>query len=177
MRFLRLRAVWLLVLPFLLLARPSPGLLGAGLAVAVAGLGLRAWAAGVIDKDAVLTTGGPYAFTRNPLYLGSFLLGLGACVAGGRWSFLALFLAFFLLVYGPTMKREEALLEELFGEHYRSYAARVPLLAPRLVPYRPGATPARGVFSAARYRRNREYEALLGAVAGFAFLALKMLWG
>jgi protein-S-isoprenylcysteine O-methyltransferase Ste14 len=140
------------------------------------GLGLRAWAAGVIHKDRELTTTGPYAFTRNPLYLGSLLLGVGTALAGGLWLFMAGFLAFFVLVYGTTMRREEAFLEGAFEERYRHYAERVPLLVPRLAPYR-AAEPAPGSgFSVLRYRRNREWEALLGAATGFAFLTLKMLW-
>jgi len=175
MRWLRLRAVWLLVLPFLWLARPTPLLLVAGAALGLVGLAIRAWAAGVIHKDRVLSTSGPYAFTRNPLYLGSLLLGVGTTLAGGRVLFLVAFLVFFALVYGPTMKREEEQLEEIFGERFRHYAARVPLLAPRPVPYQaPGALEG-GAFSVACYRRNREWEALLGAAAGFAFLAFKML--
>lgn len=178
MRWLRLRAVWLLVIPFLWLARPTPGLLALGAVLALAGLWLRGWAAGVIRKEKDLSTGGPYAHTRNPLYLGSFLLGLGVVAAGGRWYFVPLFLLFFFLVYGRTMRGEEELLEGLFGDRYRRYARHVPLFVPRPTPYRAeeSATMEEEGFSVARYRRNREWEAALGAVAGFAFLAAKMLW-
>jgi protein-S-isoprenylcysteine O-methyltransferase Ste14 len=174
-RWLRLRAVWLLVLPFLWVARPTPRLLVVGVGLAALGLALRAWAAGVIHKDRELTTTGPYAFTRNPLYLGSLLLGLGTVIAGGDWIFVAVFLTFFALVYGRTMKREEVDLEAAFQERYRHYAREVPLLVPRFAPYRPADGSGAG-FSVARYRRNREWEALLGALAGFAFLTAKMLW-
>jgi protein-S-isoprenylcysteine O-methyltransferase Ste14 len=175
-RWLRLRAIWLLIVPFLWLAAPTPGLLLVGLALAAAGLAIRAWAAGVIHKDRELTTSGPYAFTRNPLYLGSLLLGLGTVIAGGRWIFVLAFLSFFAVVYGRTMRHEEAVLEEAFRERYRHYAAQVPLLVPRLAPYRAPDVGGEGGFSVNRYRRNREWEALLGAVAGFGFLLLKMLW-
>jgi protein-S-isoprenylcysteine O-methyltransferase Ste14 len=164
------------VLPFLWLARPTPRLLLVGLVLAACGLALRAWAAGVIHKDLELTTTGPYAFTRNPLYLGSLLLGLGTVVAGGDWMFVGVFLAFFAFVYGRTMKHEEEVLEEAFQERYRRYAKEVPLLVPRLAPYREGDGGAAAPFSVARYRRNREWEALLGALAGFVFLTVKMLW-
>jgi protein-S-isoprenylcysteine O-methyltransferase Ste14 len=175
-RWLRLRAIWLLVVPFLWLATPTPGLLLAGIALAVVGLSIRAWAAGVIHKDRELTTSGPYAFTRNPLYLGSLLLGLGTVIAGGKWIFVLAFLGFFAVVYGRTMRHEEAVLEEAFSERYRHYAAQVPLLLPRLAPYRAPDAGGGSGFSVTRYRRNREWEALLGAVAGFAFLLLKMMW-
>ena len=119
---------------------------------------------------------GPYAHTRNPLYLGSFLLGLGATAAGGSWIFMALFVVFYSLVYRSTMRREEQRLEERFEERYRHYATSVPLLRPRLRPYRTqeGDSPFPG-FSAARYLGNREYQALLGAVAVFSVLVAKMV--
>jgi protein-S-isoprenylcysteine O-methyltransferase Ste14 len=177
-RWLRLRAVWLLILPFLWLADPTPGLLAAGGALAAVGLALRAWAAGHIRKEKELTTTGPYAHTRNPLYVGSFFLGLGVTVAGGHWLFVILFLLFFVLVYGRTIRGEAGLLEEMFGPEYRHYAERVPLVVPRLTPYRAPDDEGRGgrPFELERWRRNREYEALLGTVAGFAFLAAKMVW-
>lgn len=172
MRWIRLRAVWLLVIPFLWFARPTWPLLAAGSLMAAAGLAVRGWAAGVIVKERELTTHGPYAYTRNPLYVGSFLLGLGVTVAGGRWIFVVLFLLFFAVVYRRTMRGEEALLEELFGERYRQYSAAVPRLLPRPTPYREGR--AHAGFSLERYRRNREWEALLGTAAGFAFLVVKL---
>lgn len=177
MRKIRLRLVWLLIIPFLWLARPTPTALVAGGAMAVVGLLVRAWAAGFIRKVERLATSGPYGHTRNPLYLGSFLLGLGVTVAGGRWYFVAAFLLFFFGVYGRTIREEAHLMEELFGDQYRHYAAHVPLFLPRLSQYRAPGDDAPGAFSLERYRGNKEYEALLGAVAGFAFLTLRMYWG
>jgi len=176
MRKVRLRLVWLLIIPFLWLARPTPGTLAAGGALAVMGLLVRAWAAGFIRKEERLATSGPYGHTRNPLYLGSFFLGLGIAVAGGQWYFVAAFLLFFYGVYGRTIRGEAQLMEQLFGDQYRHYAARVPLFLPRLTPYRAPGEDAPGAFSLERYRGNKEYEALLGAVAGFAFLTLRMYW-
>jgi protein-S-isoprenylcysteine O-methyltransferase Ste14 len=172
LRRLRLRAVWLLVIPFLWFARPTPTLLAAGALVAALGLVLRGWAAGVIEKERELTTWGPYARTRNPLYLGSLLLGLGTTVAGGHWLWPALFLAFFAAAYGSAMAAEHRLLGELFGERHRAWAAHVPAFLPRLSPWAEAASEGSG-FTWTRYRRNREWEAALGALAGFAFLALK----
>ncbi|MDT8341281.1 MAG: methyltransferase [Longimicrobiales bacterium] len=176
LRRIRLRLVWLLVIPFLLLARPTPAALAAGGALAALGLLLRAWAAGHLRKEERLATTGPYAHTRNPLYLGSLLLGTGVTVAGARWVFTLLFLLFFAAVYGRALREEAARMEAIFGATYRVYAARVPLLAWRLRPYRQaGADRTR--FSLERYRGNREWEALLGAAAGFAFLAVRMAAG
>lgn len=180
-RWIRLRAVWLLVIPFLWLARPSPVVMAWGGGLAVLGLTVRSWAAGVIRKGRELSIEGPYAYTRNPLYVGSLLVGVGVTVAGGRWYFVVAFLLFFVLVYGRTILGEAELLEELFGEAYELYARHVPLVVPRVTPWRPPplAPPdrdGRGRFAVDRWRRNREYEAVAGTVAGFAFLAAKMLW-
>ncbi len=175
---LRLRGVWLLILPFFWFAAPRPGLLAAGGALAVIGLAVRAWAASRIHKNQVLTTSGPYAYTRNPLYLGSFFLGLGATVAGGQPTFIVLFVIFFAAVYPRTMAREAAHLESLFGDRFRTYAHRVPLFFPRLAPYMDPEVvrSAPRAVEPRRYLHNREYEALLGTLAAFALLAAKMTW-
>ena len=176
LRKLRLRAVWLLVVPFLWLARPTPQSLALGGVLALLGAALRGWAAGTIRKERELSTSGPYAHTRNPLYLGSFLIGAGVTVAGGRWEFVLLFLVFFAWVYGRTIRAEARLLADLFGERYAEYARSVPLFVPRVAPYRGSLGAAPGGFTLERWRRNREYEALLGVIAGFAFLAARMFW-
>lgn len=172
LRRLRLRAVWLLVVPFLWLSRPTPLLVAVGAILAAVGLLVRGWAAGVIEKERELATGGPYAHTRNPLYLGSLLLGLGVAAAGGHWAWPALFLAFYAVAYGRTMAAEDRLLEERFGQRYRSWAAGVPAFVPRITPWQQ-AVQEPAAFTWARYRRNREWEAALGALAGFSLLALK----
>lgn len=176
MRRLRLKAVWLLILPFLWFARPTPPLLVLGAGLALIGLSIRAWAAGTIHKERELTTTGPYAFTRNPLYVGSFFLGLGITLAGGHWLWPALFVVFYAGVYGKTMAGERALLTELFGDRYRAYAANVPAVVPRLSPWREAGREGGG-FTWAQYKRNREWEAAVGAVVGFAFLAGKWVLG
>ncbi len=146
-----------------------------GGAVILAGLIIRGWAAGILEKDRELAVSGPYAFTRNPLYLGSFVIGVGAAVAGGRIWIGVVFLAFFIWAYRGTMVRETGRLGERFGEGYRCYRDAVPAFLPRIIPYRPpletGPTPTR--FSFARYIRNREWEAALGGAAAMGFLALK----
>ncbi|HSG08107.1 MAG TPA: methyltransferase [Longimicrobiales bacterium] len=174
MRRLRLRAVWLLILPFLWYARPTTGLLAVGVAMGILGLLVRGWAAGTIHKEKDLTTTGPYAFTRNPLYVGSFFLGLGLTLAGGHWIWPALFLAFYVSVYGKTMAGETELLTGLFGDRYRAYAANVPAVWPRLTPWHESDMPGDG-FTWVQYKRNREWEAGIGALFGFGFLIGKWL--
>ncbi|GMR13601.1 MAG: hypothetical protein BMS9Abin29_1813 [Gemmatimonadota bacterium] len=174
-RKLRLRSAWLLVLPFFYFATPTPGLMAVGVALSALGLVVRAWAAGTIHKNRVLTTGGPYAYSRNPLYFGSLFLGFGVVGAGGVLWFAALFAGFYVLMYGVTIRQERRGLEDLFGDSYREYAESVPALLPRLTPYR-GPTRSETSFSVDRYLRNKEWEALLGSAAGFGLLAAKMIW-
>ena len=178
LRRLRLRAVWLLIIPFFIFASPTTVLIWWGAGVSTAGLVLRAWAAGSIRKDRELATTGPYAHMQNPLYLGSFILGVGVTLAGGQWVFGVAFLAFFLVVYRATVLREARELEARFGESYRVYTAQVPSVLPRVIAHRGERSESTPMgFTGARYMRNREWEAALGAGAAFGALALKLkLW-
>ena len=157
---------------FLLLARPRLATLAVGGVVALCGLLLRAWASGHIRKNDRLATSGPYAHTRNPLYLGSFIMGLGFTLAAGAWWWLlgALFMALFLGIYLPVMRVESQTLARLFGVEYDAYARRVPLFLPRLVPYRADAEMK---FDPALYLRYREYRAALGLLGAWGLLACK----
>ncbi len=162
---------------FILLARPRPWTLALGGVVAVCGLLLRAWSAGHIRKNDRLATSGPYAHTRNPLYLGSFIMGLGFTFAAGPWWPVlgGLFMALFLGIYLPVMRVESQTLAGLFGADYEQYAQHVPLLLPRLTPYRAGATGATK-FDASLYMRYREYRAALGLLVAWGLLACKAWW-
>jgi len=153
----------------LLWAHPSAFTLALGLPIALAGLGLRAAAAGHIRKNDVLATQGPYRFTRNPLYLGSSLLGAGLVVAAGSWWLALLALLLLVFVYLPVIRSEERFLAERFGAAFQAYATAVPRLLPRWRP--PAASTAAPSFSLALYRRHREYQAALG----FSVLALALL--
>lgn len=158
---------------FLVLARPRPLTLIVGGVIALGGLLLRAWSAGHIRKNDRLATSGPYAHTRNPLYLGSFIMGLGFTIAAGHWWLLlgGLFMALFLGIYLPVMRVESQTLAELFGAEYTRYARAVPLFLPRPTPYRTGATATK--FDIALYLRYREYRAALGLLCAWGVLACK----
>jgi protein-S-isoprenylcysteine O-methyltransferase Ste14 len=160
---------------FVLFARPRPLTLLVGGLIALFGLGLRAWAAGHIRKNAELAVSGPYAHTRNPLYLGSFTLGIGFTVASGQPLLGLLFAALFLGIYLPVMRVEAATLSQLFGEDYRRYSEAVPLFLPRLFPYSDAAA-AGAKFDASLYLRYREYRAALGLVIAWSLLALKAVF-
>ena len=160
---------------YLLFAHPTAGRLAAGALVALGGLAVRAASAGHVQKNRRLAISGPYAYTRNPLYLGSAVAGAGFAIAGGRWWFFLLLAVFFAAVYVPVMRSEQAHLTALFGERYTAYARAVPLLLPRLTPWRaPGAKPAQ--FDLQLYRNNREYEALVAFVVIVMALWGKMVW-
>jgi protein-S-isoprenylcysteine O-methyltransferase Ste14 len=166
---------------FLVLARPRALTLAVGGAVAVGGLLVRAWASGHIRKNDALAVSGPYAYTRNPLYLGTFILGAGFTIAAaGDWWLLYLvlggmFAALFLGIYLPVMRVEALTLAQLFGEDYRRYAASVPLLFPRLTPYGDAGRAESLTFDLSLYLRYREYRAALGLLVGWSVLALKAL--
>jgi len=156
---------------FLVVAQPSRLLLLCGGAIALAGLLIRAWSAGYLAKNQRLVTGGPYSYTRNPLYLGSALMGLGCAVAGRSWIMGVAFAAFFVLVYGAVIKRETRFLRREFPEAFELYAKQVPLFFPKWS----GISAPGESFEWRLYLKNREYEAATGYVSGMLFLALKML--
>jgi protein-S-isoprenylcysteine O-methyltransferase Ste14 len=168
-----LRGAWLLVLPFLVFSRPTAALFLAGGLISLLGLLLRAVAAGSILKDERLASGGVYGRLRHPLYVGSFLLGLGLSVAGGRWWFPLAFAALFGWIYFLTIRAEVRELESRFGECFQSYRAQVPAFLPRLRPYRSG-DPSQG-FRLEVYLRNKEWQAALGALVGYAVLWARMI--
>lgn len=157
---------------FVLLARPQPVTLAVGIIVSIFGLGLRAWASGHLRKNDALATSGPYAYTRNPLYLGSFILGVGYTIASGRWLLGVVFVTLFLGIYFPVMRVESATLTTLFGESYERYAKAVPLFFPRLTRYRDQGATARP-FDTALYLRYREYRAALGLLLAWGLLVVK----
>lgn len=161
---------------YLIFSQPTLRLLVVGGGVAMLGLFVRAFAAGYLEKNHSLATSGPYAYTRNPLYLGSLLIGLGFAVAGNSWLMGLAFLGLFTLVYWPVMLQEGYYLRQHFGERYERYAASVPVFFPVFStgPVRGQTSAGEEKFKWERYRNNREYEATLGVAAGIVFLALKL---
>lgn len=142
--------------------QPRPAAIAWSLALVVPGLWLRAWAAGTVKKNRELTTTGPYAHTRNPLYLGSMLIAAGFALALMSWL-VALVLALgFIVIYVPVIASEERFLRATFPE-FDVYCQRVPRLLPRLIPARAPTADSAGSFSYGLYLKHREYNALLGA--------------
>ena len=160
-------------LVFLLLARPSSLSLLWSLLMVVPGLALRAYASGYVKKNMELATTGSYAWTRNPLYLGSMLMAFGFA-AGARSPLLAALLALlFALIYVPVIQGEEEYLRAHFPD-FAAYARRVPRLLPWRIPAQAAGKP--GGFSPALYRKHREYNAGMGAIVLYIALVLRIAW-
>lgn len=154
------------------LARPTWRFIAFGAILTVPGLLIRALASGHVRKNEALATSGPYAYTRNPLYLGSLLIGVGFAVAARSWWVGAGLVVMFFAIYVPVIRAEEAFLRSKFPE-FEEYARRVPRMFPSLKQYS-GPEATSGGFSFDLYRKHREYNALLGALAMLAALILKM---
>lgn len=174
---LRVTAGFLLVLAFAWFAAPTKSSLLAGLPISVAGLLLRAWATGHLEKNIRLAESGPYAYVRNPLYLGTVVVAAGLIIASRQWLLALIFAAVFVLVYLPVIELEEQHLAKLFPD-FKAYSERVPSLVPRLflgAPSRSRLGEARARFRWSLYVRNREYQALIGFLAGDALLVAKVV--
>lgn len=158
---------------FLWLARPSLSSLLWSLVLVVPGVWLRAYASGYVKKNTELAQTGPYAHTRNPLYLGSMMIAFGFAWASMRWEIALALVILFAAIYGPTIRSEEEFLRGHFAE-FDAYTRRVPRLLPRITPAKTDAEA--GSFSSALYVKHREYNALIGAVAIYAALILRMVF-
>ena len=160
---------FVLSITFLVFAQPSLLSLLVGVPIAVAGLLVRAWASGHIRKNQTLAVSGPYAHTRNPLYLGSLILGIGFCIAAGVWWLALGFAVLFSGVYLPVMRVEAEDLSRIFGAEYEEYARSVPLFFPGFA----ARKKTNVKFDFELYLRYREYRAALGLLFATAILAFK----
>ncbi|PYX82262.1 MAG: isoprenylcysteine carboxylmethyltransferase family protein [Acidobacteria bacterium] len=153
------------------LAQPTPGSIIAGGCVALVGLMLRGIASGHVTKNQQLTMSGPYAYVRNPLYLGSLVLAAGFAVAARSWVIVIAMAAIFQAVYLPVIRSEESFLRQQFPG-FEEYCRHVPRLLPRFTAF----GKACGTFSRELYWKHREYNAVLGAALMIAALVAKMRW-
>jgi protein-S-isoprenylcysteine O-methyltransferase Ste14 len=169
----RVRLGYPLAIAVLFFARPSPRSILYGALVGLVGLVLRAWAAGYLHKQEVLTVTGPYAYTRNPLYLGSAVLALGVAIATRSWISAFLLGVYFTVFYSVVMRREENELRPRHITNFDRYAAAVPLFFPRLSPARLSDSTS-AAFSLTQYKKNHEWQAAVGFL--LLLIVLVLIW-
>jgi protein-S-isoprenylcysteine O-methyltransferase Ste14 len=169
-RRIRVPLSFIFAIAYLWFAHPTKESLLAGGLLLVPGLVLRGLASGHVQKDRELTTSGPYAYTRNPLYLGSIIMAAGFVVAAQNPWILVMLFVMFAVIYVPVVAGEERYLRKTFPE-YDDYARHVPRFATRFIKY----GNQKGTFSSERYWKHREYQAIIGCVAVLAVLVAKLL--
>jgi len=157
---MRLLLAWGSIPILLLCSRMDDRTFRWGIVVLIVGELIRFWALGFVEKKGrKLAMSGPYAFVRNPLYVGNFFLGLGVAVIVSNWIILGLFLVGFLGIYTGTIRGEEKHLREMFGKPYEDYCKNVPSFFPRLTPY---AAPEKDSFLWSRIIKHHEYITVAG---------------
>jgi protein-S-isoprenylcysteine O-methyltransferase Ste14 len=169
----RVRLGYPLAIVVLWFARPTPCSITIGAIVGLIGLWLRAYAAGYLQKHEILSVRGPYARTRNPLYLGSAILAVGVAMATHSWVSSVLLCLYFTIFYPIVMRREEAELRERYGVSFDEYARVVPLFIPRVTAAKLHGSGV-GAFSLAQYKKNREYQAAIGFL--LLLVLLFLMW-
>jgi protein-S-isoprenylcysteine O-methyltransferase Ste14 len=170
-RRIRVPLGFLFAAVYLWLAHPTARSIVLGCCIAVAGLVVRGLASGHVQKNEQLAMTGPYAYTRNPLYLGSLIMACGFALASRSWIVAAIATVMLFAIYIPVIRSEEEFLRTRFPE-FANYCRNVPRLFPELKANQGSA----GSFSAHLYWKHREYNAALGAVLMTAALIVKMLW-
>ena len=160
----------------LAVADPKPWALAAGLVLVTAAHALRLISAGYLDKNETLVTRGPFAWCRNPLYVGNYLVSLGFSLMSGQWLAIPLVLGLCTATQVPTVACEEEYLRRQFGAEFERYRERVPAWIPR----RPGrggnAIPANGgEFSWSRVVENQEHLNVISAWLIVAMFVIEMV--
>jgi len=169
----RVRLGYPLAAAALWFSHPAPRSILLGGFLGALGLFVRAYAAGYLHKQEVLTVTGPYAYTRNPLYLGSAVMAVGSAIAMSSWVSASILILYFAIFYSTVMRREEKELRMHHGDAFEKYASAVPLFLPRLRPANLSGESS-GAFSLAQYRENHEWQAALGFLLLIA--ALLLIW-
>ena len=168
----RIQLGFCFAVPALSFARATATSYLAFLPVVLAGVLLRAWARGHLDRAERVCTGGPYGYLRHPLYVGSFLMGLGVTLMALPWWFVPLYTAVFVAMYLPKALREEAYLSQRFGDDYAAYARLVPAVLPSFAHHAVASVPSS--FEMRRVWRHREWHTWIGIAAVLAYVRLMM---
>lgn len=170
-RRIRVPLGFVLAVAYFWLAKPTWISIAVGAAVAFVGVAIRAAASGHVKKNAELTKTGPYAYTRNPLYVGSIVIAAGFAIAAMSTWLVVILALMFVFIYVPVIRSEEAFLRGAFTD-FDEYCQRVPRLVPRLSRAYEGT----GTFSRELYLKHREYNALIGTAALLAAVVIKLMW-
>jgi protein-S-isoprenylcysteine O-methyltransferase Ste14 len=168
---LRVRVGLFIAIAVVLLARPTWTSILLGILVSFFGLTIRAWASGHLRKEKTLAVSGPYRYSRNPLYIGNFILGIGIVVGARSWWVLGIFIVYYGVFYPLIIRRERDRMRELFPQQYEEYGKKVPLFFPSIRKH----LPVKGKFSRTLYIQNKEYRALQGTVLVWLVLAVKLI--
>jgi protein-S-isoprenylcysteine O-methyltransferase Ste14 len=161
---------------FLYFAAPARSTIIAGIPLILIGEIIRTWSSGFIKKNEVLSQSGPYSMTRNPLYLGNFLIGLGFSIMTNNIILLCLFLAVFFFIYTMTIQSEEKLLLAKFGDTYIKYKERVPVFFPlKAASFKKSSWDNSSVhFDWRLVIKHREHHTWLGIIAGLIIFLVKL---
>jgi len=156
----RVRAASIGLILAIIFAKPDLTSFLTGLGVCFLGLLIRTWSAGHLRKEKELAISGPYQYTRNPLYLGNFIIGIGVFFASRSWWVLGYFAAYFLLFYPFVIKEEMIRMKKLFPCEYDEYKKKAPLFFPM---WKSFTSKGKNKFSWKLFRKNKEWRALIGA--------------
>ncbi|MBI5746245.1 MAG: isoprenylcysteine carboxylmethyltransferase family protein [Nitrospirae bacterium] len=154
-----------------LAARPTLRSICIGLPVVLAGEAIRTWSSGHIEKNDCLTISGPYLFTRNPLYFGNFILGLGFVIMSGVLLLFFIFIPLFFFIYDATITQEERFLADRYGDSFKAYQKKVPRFFPKV--YRPAFSS--GFFDWSLVKKHREQNTWIAILGGILLFVFKML--
>jgi protein-S-isoprenylcysteine O-methyltransferase Ste14 len=157
------------VVVVLLLAIPSPRSIVIGFFFMMLGMFFRAWSSGYIDKDRELATEGPYSLTRNPLYFGNLLLGIGIAVASNQRTAALICAGYYLFFFTFLIVVERSRLRKRFGARYDEWARQANLFFPKIKKVRSFN------FNIAFYMKNREYRVLFYSLLIIAVFVVKYL--
>jgi protein-S-isoprenylcysteine O-methyltransferase Ste14 len=175
-RLRKIRRIPLFIGAFLLVIFAKPQLPGIviGMTLIFLGEGIRLWAAGHLQKNEVLTVTGPYAYVKNPLYIGSIFITSGFCLMADNIYFMALALYMFCFHYIPYKKRMEGdRLTKRFGSPYEDYDEKVPDYIPRRTPY----SNKKVSWQVKNLIENSEEGILLVVLAGIVLILSRPYWG
>jgi protein-S-isoprenylcysteine O-methyltransferase Ste14 len=169
----RVRVSLLFVILAVVLAKPEFWSILVGIGLTLIGLLIRTWSCGHLEKEKKLTISGPYRYTRNPLYFGNLLIGLGVVTGAQSWWVLGCAFVVFVIFYPVIILSEKQKMEELFPVEYAEYKRHVPLFFPSFFSTLPRKKTR---FSWALYKNNREDRALIGSAIFWLILTAKFLF-